>query len=324
MKTRIHVFLPIALSITLPVLSLFNPSGKPTVDSFGIFQGWISASIFLYALWYALMRTWKKMKGPIFLWPGAIMVIFFLIQFMTYHVLSDSPLTELAKMATFRTIVPSILFLSIQFALYAQLNITQLLLEKEQLQTENYRVKLMALRAQIDPHFLFNSMNTLRSLIRQKNDKAEQFVMSLADFYRHTLKHDDSTTLPLSEELQVLESYLFLMKSRNENAVLLDIKIHPSFSAYHLPILALQVLAENCFKHNSMTAKHPLCITLYTDTEPYIVIQNNIQPKLDPMPSSGLGLELIRKRYELLNIKDGILVASTQDQFIVKLKLIAP
>ena len=119
------------------------------------------------------------------------MVIFFLIQFMTYHVLSDSPLTELAKMATFRTIVPSILFLSIQFALYAQLNIPQLLLEKEQLQTENYRVKLMALRAQIDPHFLFNSMNTLRSLIRQKNDKAEQFVMSLADFYRHTLKHDD-------------------------------------------------------------------------------------------------------------------------------------
>ena len=216
-----------------------------------------------------------------------------------------------------------VLCLSIQYALKAQRNISHLQLEKEQIQTENYRTQLKAIRAQIDPHFLFNSLNTLRSMVRQQHSHSEKFIISLSDFYRQTLKHNDNNTLPLSEELSVLESYLFLMKNRNEEAVSVDICIDESLHPFHLPSLALQVVTENCFKHNSMTSKMPLQIKIYNTDDYYIAVSNNLQPKLGDPDSSGYGLELLRKRYELMNVPQGILIEHTSTHFTVKLKLIS-
>ena len=92
-------------------------------------------------------------------------------------------------------------------------------------------------------------------MVRQQHTNSEQFVMSLSQFYRQTLKHNEDTTLPLSEEIDVLESYLFLMKSRHGDAVFVSLQIDPALFSLHLPTLALQAVAENCFKHNSMTSK---------------------------------------------------------------------
>ena len=222
----------------------------------------------------------------------------------------------------FRILLASILFLAIQYALKAQQNIARLLLEKEQLQTEHYRVQLRALRANIDPHFLFNTLNTLRSMVRQHHANSEKFIISLSDFYRHTLKHHDNTTLPLSEELAVLQSYLFVMKSRNGEAINIDINIAEPLLQLHLPTLALQIVVENCFKHNSMTSKMPLQIEIGSMEDDCIFIKNNIQPKIGDDKPSGYGFELLRKRYDLLNVPQGILVEKSPDQFCVKLKLL--
>lgn len=215
-----------------------------------------------------------------------------------------------------------VLILSIQYALKAQQNIARLSLEKEQLQSENYKTQLKALRAQIDPHFLFNSLNTLRSMVRQHHANSEKFVMSLADFYRQTLKHNENTPLPLSDELEVLKSYVFLMKSRNEGSVSVTYAIEEGSDQMHLPALALQVVVENCFKHNSMTAKSPLNIRISNTEDGYIEVCNNLQPKLGNDDPSGLGLEMLRKRYELIKIPQGVVVTETPDTFCVKLKLI--
>ncbi|MCB9080446.1 MAG: histidine kinase [Lewinellaceae bacterium] len=195
-------------------------------------------------------------------------------------------------------------------------------MEKEKILTESYRAQLKALQAKIDPHFLFNSLNTLQSMVRHQHTNSEQFIICLADFYRHTLKHTEDTTLPLSDELAVLRSYLFLMESRNEGAVRIAWQIDPALQSFHLPTLSLQVAVENCFKHNSLSPKLPLQIEISSTDDHYIKISNNIQPKIGEMDASGYGLVLLKKRYELMGIQKGLVLEKTPHQFCVKLKLI--
>jgi len=325
-KSRINILLPIALAIVLPGLGIYSSASvsKPLLESLGFLTGWFAASMVLYILWFAHLRTWR-LHGPYkTFWPIVVILLFTLIQAMGYYFFTDFSTGVVIQFGLVRTLLPSIIFLTIQYALNAQKNIGELLLEKEQLQTENYRVRLKALRAQIDPHFMFNSLNTLRSMVRQKHGHAEQFVMSLSDFYRHTLKHDDSITLPLDEELEVLKSYLFLMKSRNGQAVSISLDVDDQYHPFHLPTLALQVIVENCFKHNSMTAKRPLHIDISTAPDGFVQIRNNLQPKVEAPEPSGLGLELIQKRYELLGTDNGLIIDQTESHFTAKLKLITP
>ncbi|WP_449399567.1 sensor histidine kinase [Chryseobacterium wanjuense] len=189
------------------------------------------------------------------------------------------------------------------------------------MQTENYKVQLEALRTKADPHFLFNSLNTLRTMVRHRDPKSEQFILSLSDFYRQTLRYNESTLIKLIDEVKVLESYLFLMKNRNEEAIQISIHIAEELYEYQIPTLALQTVVENCFKHNMMTSKMPLNIDIQSVAN-YIEIKNNVQPRITNSSSSGYGLENLKKRYELLNIENGMDIESTDDYFLVKLKLI--
>jgi LytS/YehU family sensor histidine kinase len=221
-----------------------------------------------------------------------------------------------------RFFIGTILFIAVQYALKTQYRISRLHLEKEQVQTENYKAQLKVLQTQINPHFLFNALNTLRSMVRHQDTNSEQFVMSLAEFYRHALNHYQNNTIQLTEEIDVLKSYVFLMKSRNENAVLVDIEIDEHLYEHHLPTMALQIVVENCFKHNSMSSKKPLVIDITSTNDLYIEVCNNLQPRIDEVESSGHGLEILRKKYELLKIQDGLLIEKTPNEFCVKLKLI--
>jgi LytS/YehU family sensor histidine kinase len=291
-------------------------------NSVSFMLGWLIASIILYILWYLLWYLQNIRSIYKKWWFLLALAVFVGILLGALYLSFIKDMTDFKWHFVIRIMVASFLFLVIQYALKAQRNISRLLLEKEQIQKENYRTQLRALRAQIDPHFLFNSLNTLRSMVHQQNSNSEQFIMSLSDFYRQTLKHNENTTLQLSEELAVLQSYLFLMKSRNEEAISVNINIDRSLHQFHLPTLGLQLVVENCFKHNSMTSKMPLLIEITNTDDFYIVVSNNIQPKIGNNGSSGFGLDLLRKRYELLNIEEGVLIQETADQFCVKLKLI--
>ena len=251
-----------------------------------------------------------------------ILAVYFALSYLTAGLMDLTRHEDFNWFSLVRFALISALFLLIQYALKAEQKLARLRLEKEQIQSENYRVQLKALRGQVDPHFLFNSLNTLRSMVRQQNANAEKFVMSLSDFYRQTLRHNENTTLPLSEELQVLESYLFVMKSRNEDAILVHIDIDAALMESHIPTLALQVVVENCFKHNSMTSIMPLHIDIENVGNDYIAVTNNLQPKIGETELSGKGLELLRKRYKLMDVDQGIVIEHTPERFSVKLKLI--
>ena len=315
MKLNINTTIPIALAVILPILSFYSSTEPGFIAQFGFYEKWGSGAIIIYTLWHVVsLLSQKKYRVQIITFIILIVVIL-VIGFFRFNLSIEwAYVVRLAFGIT--------LILIIQFAVKAQENISRLQLEKEQIQTENYKVQLQALRTTIDPHFLFNSLNTLRSMVRQQHINSEKFVMSLSDFYRQILKHNENTTLQLSEELKVLESYLFLMKNRNEGAMTISLAVDKSLYEFNLPTLALQIVVENCFKHNSMTSKMPLHIDIHNTADYYIVISNNIQPKIGDQESSGFGLDLLRKRYTLMNVKQGLIIQKTPDQFTVKLKLI--
>ncbi len=310
------------LALVLPGLSLYTNPERELPNLLSFFVSWLVASLSLYIIWQILWQLWElKSKGRrIGLILGLVVfiaVVSVILNRMVLHSIRDFDWILVARIVT-----ATALILVIQYALKAQQNVSRLLLEKEQIQTENYRTQLKALRAQIDPHFLFNSLNTLRSMVHQQHTNAEKFVISLSDFYRQTLKHNENTTLPLSKELDMLHSYLFLMKSRNVDAVSVDLYIDDSLNQFHLPSMALQIVVENCFKHNSMTSKNPLKIEIRHSDDNYILVSNNIQPRIGGESGLGLGLDLLRKRYDLMNEEKGVIVEKTPDHFTVKLKLV--
>lgn len=317
MKSKIYHLLPIILAVFLPGFGLYASPNSIAKEQY-FFIIWLSGSTFLYVLWYVLWYSWE-FKLHYKKWWYLSLYILLSLAFWYALYINDNLFNWLAYI---RFIVLSLLYLTIQFALKTQQNITKLLLEKEQIQTENYKVQLKSLQAKVDPHFLFNSLNTLRSMVRQSHANSEKFIVSLAQFYRQTLKHDDDSTIKLSEELEVLESYLFVMKSRSGASMQVEVEIEKSLLTFQVPTLALQIVVENCFKHNSMTSKSPLKIEIYDTEDFYIVVKNNLQPKIGKVDSTGYGLNLLQKRYELLNIPQGLIIQETEQQFIVKLKLI--
>jgi Putative regulator of cell autolysis len=323
MKLPIEKILPIALCIVFPALNAITTRGIINifdVDSL-ILLRWASVSAMLYLLWILLDYISRKAETYRFL-KSIIAATALLI--IVYNIFLLTPLFQnknLKWMFVVRYFIAIIPFLIIQYAFRANKKVAQLELEKQQIQTENYKVQLEALRTKADPHFLFNSLNTLRTMVRHQDPKSEQFILSLSDFYRQTLRYNESTLIKLIDEVKVLESYLFLMKNRNEEAVQISIQIAEELYEHQIPTLALQTVVENCFKHNMMTSKMPLYIEIKS-ADNYIEIKNNVQPRISNSSSSGYGLENLKKRYELLNIENGVDIESTDDYFLVRLKLI--
>jgi len=323
LKLNFNSILPIALSLTLPGLGAYSNFDFLNKTGTLLVFNWLVASFLIYILWYFLWNLWDAKKDKKRRLIAINLAVSMAIFVWAVFLFAGDYLEDFTPHSLARIILLVFLYLSIQYALRTQQNIAQLLIEKEQIQTENYRVQLKALQTKVDPHFLFNSLNTLRSMVRQQHPNAEEFVMSLSDFYRQNLRHNENSTLPLSKELAVLQSYLFLMKSRNEEAVSIELNIDPSLYHLHLPTLALQVVVENCFKHNSMTSKSPLHIDITSNDDQYVVVKNNLQPKIGNDESSGYGLDVLRKRYTLLNVPKAVIIQKTIAEFSVELKLIS-
>ena len=319
-KAKIDTVLPIILSFVLPAFRLF--AGDGYVGSIPLLVEWLLLSVMLFVLWQFLWLLWEKPFSKKRRWytVSYALIILFLLGFN--QTLIEENISSFQYMFIFRFAASAFMFWSIQYVIRSQQDIAHLLLEKEQLQTEHYKTQLQSLRTKIDPHFLFNTLNTLRIMVRNQHSGTEKFVMSLSDFYRQTLQFNEKPTIGLSKELQVLEAYLFLMKSRNQTGLNIEIMVNEKFHKHFIPTLSLQIVTENCFKHNTMTASKPLHISVTAVENNYITIRNNIQPKLTPTQSSGHGLENIRQRYQLLGIENGIEIEQTADFFEVKLKLI--
>ncbi|WP_111668841.1 sensor histidine kinase [Algoriphagus litoralis] len=193
-------------------------------------------------------------------------------------------------------------------------------IEAEQLRSEKFASQYQSLKDQLNPHFLFNSLNVLSNLVYEDPDKSAAFIQKLSKIYRYVLDVQQEELVSLSQELEFAKNYLELQKIRFEENLIFSIKIENE-NGFLLPPLSLQLLLENAIKHNEASQDHPLFIhILQKDQE--LWISNSFQPKSTVKDDSpGIGLSNIRMRYMLLSDRQ-IEVAQNENEFLVKLPLL--
>ena len=192
--------------------------------------------------------------------------------------------------------------------------------ESENLKRESLSAQLNALRTQVNPHFLFNNLNTLSSLIPENPKHAVDFVQQLSKVYRHILEVKEEKSILLSKEMEVLEAYYFLLKTRFGNNIEVNIDIPCEKLDKKIVPLSLQILMENAIKHNIVSSSRPLKINIFTENGS-LVMDNNLQMKHQVSESTGIGLDNIRNRYKLLSEKE-VKVTETGSNFTVSIPLI--
>lgn len=193
-------------------------------------------------------------------------------------------------------------------------------IEAERFKKESAEAQFDALRKQINPHFLFNSFNVLSTLVYQDAKTASKFVDELSQVYRYLLKNQDNKLVRLEEELNFLEAYIFLMKIRFQENLQIENSIDELSKRKYIAPSTLQLLLENAIKHNEVSKRAPLTISLY-QVEEYLVIENNIQLKEQAEESAHVGLKNIINRYSFLS-KDNPVIVKPNGKFTVKIPLI--
>lgn len=196
------------------------------------------------------------------------------------------------------------------------LNWKQTLIEAERLKKEQISARYEALKSQVNPHFLFNSLNVLSSLVHRDADLAEKFIRQLSDVYRYILDSREKETVPVSEELETLRAYLFLMDIRFGAALQVRISIPDNVRGQIAP-LTLQMLVENALKHNEISKSNPLYIDIFTEEDAWVVVRNNLAPKNILPDSTGIGLANIQAQYQMLSDKT-VLITDHDGFFTVK------
>jgi LytS/YehU family sensor histidine kinase len=193
-------------------------------------------------------------------------------------------------------------------------------LEAERLQRQNLQTQLDSLKSQISPHFLFNSLSSLISLIMEDQKRAVLFAEELSVVYRYLLQANETTLTTVREEIRFAQAYYSLLQNRFEDSMRMEVNVEEGALDGLVSPLSLQLLLENAVKHNATLQEDPLCITIESKNG-YLVVTNSLHPKNSPVPSNKVGLKNIAAKYELLG-QPSIIVEKSTTHFIVKLPLI--
>ncbi len=205
-------------------------------------------------------------------------------------------------------------------SIYFMNELRKSVVEKEMLKRESLKAQLSALKTQVNPHFLFNNLNTLSSIIPDNPKQAVDFVQQLSKVYRHILEVQDEQVIPLKDELDVLKAYAFLLQTRFGNNLDITINVPEERLIKKIIPLSLQILMENAIKHNIISSEKPLKVNVFIENGK-IIVSNNLQKKKQVTESTGIGLENIRNRYRLLG-NGQVEVIENENNFTVSIPLI--
>ena len=226
-----------------------------------------------------------------------------------YNVMRDSLVRDLTMTA--------VVLLVVQL-LRSQYYQKTIAVENEALRSENILTRFEALKSQLDPHFLFNSLNTLQSLITMDTEKAENYLQQLSSVLRHTLQNKE--VISLEEELKCVHAYCEMMQIRYGENLKFEFKIDQKYNNFNVLPLSLQSLIENSVKHNVISSKQPLVVTVATGDDS-VMVSNPIQAKTTPEESNGIGLANLSERYRLKWNKE-VEITNDGSTFSVKLPLV--
>lgn len=194
------------------------------------------------------------------------------------------------------------------------------LAEAEKYKKESAEFEFEMLQAQINPHFLFNSLNTLSSLVYEDADRSADFIRKLSDVYRHVLESRNKDIVSIKEELEFTKSFIFLLEIRFDQKLNIHVEIDEEKLDKQIPPLTLQLLIENAVKHNIVSEKKPLSIKVFND-ENYVLVENPLQLKPGNEERNGMGLKNISNRYKAICNKT-VIIDDSNNKFTVKVPII--
>lgn len=193
-------------------------------------------------------------------------------------------------------------------------------IEFERLQTDHLKMQYQQLKGQINPHFLFNSLNAMVSLINKDPQRATIYTKKLSEVYRYVLTHDLEDTVKVSDEIEFIRNYIAILEIRFEKGLQVEVDIQRQDAQREISPMALQVLIENAVKHNVVSASKPLHVVISSDGE-YLTVSNNISPRSRVEISTGIGLKNLSGKCRIITGRD-IVIENTDLQFIVKIPLL--
>jgi two-component system, LytTR family, sensor kinase len=206
---------------------------------------------------------------------------------------------------------------------YRNAQLRRTIFEKEKLEKEKLSAELSQLKGIINPHFLFNNLNSLSSLIAEDPIQAQDFLDELTKVFRYLLKNNQTELTTLAEELKFIQTYYQLLRTRYGKAINMTVHIDNAYQELLIPPLTLQLLVENAVKHNRLQKENPIEIELVSAPGKKLVARNNILPREGKSESTGLGLYSINARYQILN-RPGVVIEKNEKEFSVIIPLITP
>lgn len=305
----------VVTAFIIPVAFFNYHFGNTTVEEYlmKVVGCAINGTIYWLGIRYFLVLIRKRMPAFEDTKKRLVYVILFVILYcgiaggilgLLLYEINPKPVSYSFLQGYSATYFTSFFFLAVYESIYFyQLN-ERNILAKEAVKRAEVHAQLQSLRNQVNPHFLFNSMNTLMNIIPEDPRLAVHFLKKLSSVYRYILNQREVHLISLREELSFVESYVFLQKERFKNKLIVEIEIKEKYlEAYVLP-LSLQLLVENAIKHNEVSNRHPLYIRVFVDEADNLVVQNNYQPKTQPIVSTGTGLKNIQSRLSYLTIQE--------------------
>ena len=300
---QIAYYAIISLLILL-VLTIMPRGGTYTTGLF-VRRSLIALLISIVGIYFAPVVAFKE---------GVMRIVFFF---------QDDPHSN-----TYLVVLTKSIFILVTTILYSRIYLLMqqrqvMVVENERLKTENLSTRYNMLVGQINPHFFFNSLNSLAMLVREHDDKrALEYIDQLSYTFRYIIQSGQASITTLREEMAFAEAYIYLFKIRYAEKLFFDIDIDPKYNEWTLPALSLQPLIGNAVKHNTITTKNPLHVAIRVKGG-VLEVENRKMPKLDVEPSTGIGLQNLRSRWQIVTGRD-IEIINTEERFMVRLPLDNP
>jgi two-component system, LytTR family, sensor kinase len=306
------------LPVIVPIIFFGARFGRPPEFTWHIYWTTLVITSVLWA-GNCYIMIWARTRYPEFgdvrkrlLIQSSVMLVFTLVfnnllgqilDGVCHTMLLNDPLgrtkADMQLSANFAATFCTLTMVAIYESIYFSSELKKSIEEKEKWKRESLQAQLNALKIQVNPHFLFNNLNTLSAVIPDNPQQAIDFVQQLSKVYRHILEVKNEQSILLKEELDVLKAYSFLLKTRFGDNLDIDINIAEEKLHQRIVPLSLQILMENAIKHNIVSAARPLKIDVFAENGK-LIVSNNLQKKNQFIESTGIGLENIRNRYKLL------------------------
>lgn len=328
--------------ISIPVFALFVPVLFENIPFYTYIQNpfkeYCEGLFYTASLWlgirYVIIYLRKKMPQLhqtmmriSIMAVSAVITTFFIFYICKYCILGmescfglDSPYGSDHRSKAFVYLMTLALMIKYE-AIYFFNRYKKAIQEKEQLQTAHVQAQLDNLRNQINPHFLFNSLNTLMNLIPKDQDRAMSYLEKLSKFYRYSVGKKDDTSINIETEIANAKIYADLLHERFGSNIQIEFRNHVPKDTQILP-MTLQLLIENAVKHNVVSKNSPLQIEVETKKDgEYIMVKNNLRKKIQAVSSTGMGLDNIKKRFAYFT-KKPVLINENPDSFQVLIPLL--